>query len=123
NIPSAQPTNLFLDDPLDAPQRSSNPLLLQSRPSLDITLFLSSITPLVHMFEIPSPSPPPPPPKPPLMSHPTFFNVLDYYGAQFQCFFHNQNLILSLKDEMHFMFSHIEYLFTFAVASPSPPHH
>ncbi|GJT98388.1 hypothetical protein Tco_1093906, partial [Tanacetum coccineum] len=60
--------------------RPSNPLPLQSHPSLDITLSLSPITPLDHMFETPSP-PPPPPPQPPLMGHPIYFNVLDYHGA------------------------------------------
>ncbi|GJU17492.1 hypothetical protein Tco_1145458 [Tanacetum coccineum] len=117
NTPSPQPTNPFLDDPLDASPRPSNPLPLQSHPSLDITLSLSSITPLDHMFETPSP------PQPPLMGHPIFFNALDYHGAHCICCFHNRNLILSLRDEMHFMFSHIEYLLTSAISSPSPPHH
>nr|GEV56849.1 cytochrome P450 [Tanacetum cinerariifolium] len=57
NTPSPQPTNPFLDDPLYAPQRPSNPLPLQIHPSLDITLSLSPITPLDHMFETPSPPP------------------------------------------------------------------
>nr|GEX44490.1 hypothetical protein [Tanacetum cinerariifolium] len=120
NIPSPQPTNPFLDDPLDAPLRPSNPLPLQSHPSLDITLSISAITPLDHMFETSSP---PPPPQPPLMGHPIFFNILDYHGAHCLCGFHNQNLILSLRDEMHFMFSPIEYLLTSAIASPSTHHH
>ncbi|GJZ51815.1 hypothetical protein Tco_0606330 [Tanacetum coccineum] len=122
NTPSHQPTNHFLDDPLDAFPRPSNPLPFQSHPSLDITLSLSPITPLDHMFETPS-RPPPPPPQPPLMGHPIYFNVFDYHGAHCLCCFHNQNLILSLRDEMHFMFSHLEYLLTSAIASPSPPHH
>ncbi|GJU29514.1 putative reverse transcriptase domain-containing protein [Tanacetum coccineum] len=62
NIPFPQPTNPFLDDPLDAPPRPSNPLPSQSYPSFDITLYLSPITPLDHMFETPSLPPPPPPP-------------------------------------------------------------
>ncbi|GKA05474.1 hypothetical protein Tco_0684594 [Tanacetum coccineum] len=80
NTPSLQPNNPFLDDPLDAPIRPSNPLSLQSHPYLDITLSLLPIPPLHHMFETPSP-PPPPPPQPPLMGHPILFNVLDYHGA------------------------------------------
>ncbi|GJS53921.1 hypothetical protein Tco_0627283 [Tanacetum coccineum] len=88
NTPSPQPTNLSLDDPLDAPLRHPNPLSLQSYPSLDITLSLSPITPLDQMLETPSPSLPPPP-QPPLMAHPIFFNVLDYHGAHFLCCFHN----------------------------------
>ncbi|GKB90547.1 hypothetical protein Tco_0962819 [Tanacetum coccineum] len=110
NTPSPQPTNPFLDNPLDAPPRPSNPLPLQSHPSLDITFSLSPITPLDHMFETPSPPPPPPPPplpQPPLMGHLIFFDVLDYHGAHCLCCFHNRNLILSLRDDMHFMFYHI----------------
>ncbi|GJW24375.1 hypothetical protein Tco_0038186 [Tanacetum coccineum] len=75
NTPSTQPTNPFLDDTMDAPSRPSNPLPLQSHPSLDITLYLSPITPLDHMFETPTP------PQPPLMGHPIYFNILDYHGA------------------------------------------
>nr|GEY39988.1 hypothetical protein [Tanacetum cinerariifolium] len=55
----------------DAPPRPSNPLSLQSHPSLDITISLSPITPLNHLFETPSP---PPPPQPPLMGNPIYFN-------------------------------------------------
>ncbi|GKC35782.1 hypothetical protein Tco_1048166 [Tanacetum coccineum] len=120
NTPSPQSTNPFLDDLLDAPPRPSNPLPLQIHPSLDITLSLSPITPLDHMFKTPSP---PPPPQLPLMGYPIYFNVLDYHGAHCLCCFYNRNLIVSLRDEMHFMFSHIEYLLTSAIASPSPPHH
>ncbi|GKD15524.1 hypothetical protein Tco_1199931 [Tanacetum coccineum] len=76
NTPSPQPTNPFLDDPLDSPSSPSNSLPLQSNPSLDITLSLSPITPLDNMFETPSP---PSPPQPPLMGHPIYFNVLDYH--------------------------------------------
>ncbi|GJR18195.1 hypothetical protein Tco_0966722 [Tanacetum coccineum] len=118
--PYLQPTNPFLDDPLDAPLRPSSLLSLQSHPSLDITLSLSPITPLDHMFETQSP---PLPPQPPLMGHPIYFNVLNYHGAHCLCFFNNQNLILYLRDEMHFVFSHMEYLLTSAIASPFPPHH
>ncbi|GJV93119.1 hypothetical protein Tco_1540932 [Tanacetum coccineum] len=123
NKPSPQPTNSFHDDPLDAPPRPSNPLPLQSHPSLDITLSFSTITPLDNMFETPSPPLPPPPPQPPLMGHPIYFNILYYHGAHCLCCFHNRNLILSLRDKMHFMFSHVEYLLTSAIASPSPHHH
>ncbi|GJY84017.1 hypothetical protein Tco_0497393 [Tanacetum coccineum] len=101
-------------------------------PSLDITLSLSPLTPLDHLLESPSPpspplppspQPPPPPPQPPSMGHPIYFNLLDFHGANCICCFHNRNLILSLRDEMHFMFSYIEYLLTSAIASPTLPHH
>ncbi|GKD03708.1 hypothetical protein Tco_1178682, partial [Tanacetum coccineum] len=80
NTHSPQPTNPFIDNPLDAPPRPLNLHPLQSHPSLDITLSLLPITPLDHMFETPSP----PTPQPPLIGHPIFFNVLDYHGAHCQ---------------------------------------
>ncbi|GKB10838.1 hypothetical protein Tco_0844761, partial [Tanacetum coccineum] len=43
---SPQPLNPFLNDIIDAPPRPSNPIPVQSHPSLDITLSLSPITPL-----------------------------------------------------------------------------
>ncbi|GJW60322.1 putative reverse transcriptase domain-containing protein [Tanacetum coccineum] len=71
---------------------------------------------LAYWYKTPSP------PQPPLLGHLIYFNVIDYLGTHCLCCFHNPNLILSLRDEMHFMFSHIEYLLTSAIASPSPPH-
>ncbi|GKB33385.1 hypothetical protein Tco_0872786 [Tanacetum coccineum] len=44
DTPSPQPSNTFLDDIMDVPPRPSNPIPLQSHPSLDITLSLSLIT-------------------------------------------------------------------------------
>ncbi|GJX84711.1 hypothetical protein Tco_0335485, partial [Tanacetum coccineum] len=102
-----------------APSRPSNPLPLQSHPSLDITLSLSPITPLDHILDTPSPSPSP---QPPIMGHPIYFSMFDYHGVNCLCCFHNRNLILTLRDEINFMFAHLEYLLTSAIASPSPPH-
>ncbi|GJY65320.1 hypothetical protein Tco_0467558 [Tanacetum coccineum] len=53
DTPSPQPSNPFLKDIMDVPPRPSNPILLQSYSSLDITLSLSSITPLDHIFDSP----------------------------------------------------------------------
>ncbi|GKE15730.1 hypothetical protein Tco_1423307, partial [Tanacetum coccineum] len=119
---SPQPLNPFLDDILDVPPRTSNPIPLQMYPSLDITLSLSPLTPLDHLLELPSPplppspQPPPPPPQPPIMGHPIYFNLLHFHGANYICCFHNRNLILSLRDEIHFMFSYIKCLLTSAIA-------
>ncbi|GJR88967.1 hypothetical protein Tco_0212978 [Tanacetum coccineum] len=77
NTPSPQSTNPFLDDPLDAPPRPSNPLPLQSNPFLDIILSLSPINSLDNMFETSSPPSPPPPSQAPLMGHTIYFNVID----------------------------------------------
>nr|GEX31452.1 hypothetical protein [Tanacetum cinerariifolium] len=79
--PLPQPTNLFLDDMLDVPPRTPNPIPFQGHPSLDITLSISSLTHLDHLLELPSPpSPPsPPPPQPPIMGHPIYFNIFEYH--------------------------------------------
>ncbi|GJT84850.1 hypothetical protein Tco_1066567 [Tanacetum coccineum] len=122
DTPSPQPSNPFLDDIKDVPPRPSNPIPLQSHPSLDITLSLSPITPLDHILDTPSPPSPQLPPQPPLMGHPIYLNTFDYYGVNYLCCFHNRNLIFSLRDEMNLMFAHLEYLLTSAIALPSPPH-
>nr|GEU75789.1 retrotransposon protein [Tanacetum cinerariifolium] len=78
--PSPQPSNPILDDIMDAPLRPSNPLPLQSHPSLDITLSLSPITPLDHILDTPLPQPPP---QPPLIGYPIYFNMFDYHRVAF----------------------------------------
>ncbi|GKE39410.1 hypothetical protein Tco_1462815, partial [Tanacetum coccineum] len=122
DTPSPQPTNPFLVDTLDSPPRLSNQLPLQSHPSLDIILSLSPITSLDHILDTPSSPSPPPPPQPPIMGHPIYSNMFDYHGLNCLCCFHSRNLILSLRDEINFMFAHLEYLLTSSIASPSPPH-
>ncbi|GJZ99662.1 hypothetical protein Tco_0672213 [Tanacetum coccineum] len=119
NAPSKTPLTKDTSSTFDSPPRPSNPLPLQSHPSLDITLSLPPITPLDHIFDTPSP---PPPPQPPIMGHLIYFNMFDYHGVNCLCCFHNRNLILFLRDEMNFMFAHIEYLLTSTIASPSPPY-
>ncbi|GKB41684.1 hypothetical protein Tco_0886626 [Tanacetum coccineum] len=120
--PSPQPSNPFLDNIMDAPPRPSNPISLKSHPSLDITLSLSPITPLDHILDTPSPPSPQPQPQPPLMGHPIYFNTFNYHGINCLCFFYNQNLIFSLRDEMNLMFAHIENLLTSAISSHSLSH-
>ncbi|GJV42493.1 hypothetical protein Tco_1420933 [Tanacetum coccineum] len=78
DTPYPQPFSLFLDNIMDAPPRPSNPIPLQSHPSLDITLSLSPITPLDHILDTPSPHLPQLPPQPPPMGHPIYFNYHDY---------------------------------------------
>ncbi|GKA68484.1 hypothetical protein Tco_0768401 [Tanacetum coccineum] len=79
DTPSPQPSNPFLDDIIDVPPRPSNPIPLQSHPSLDITHCLSPITPLDHFLDTPSPPSPQPQPQPPLMGYPVYFNMFDYH--------------------------------------------
>nr|GEY37344.1 hypothetical protein [Tanacetum cinerariifolium] len=128
DTPYPQPSNPFLNDIMNATQRPLNPIPLQSRPSLDITLSLSPITPLDHFLDTPSPPLPQPQPQPqpplqpPLMGQPIYFNYHDYYRSTYLCCFHNQNLSFTLRDEMNLMFAHLKCLLTSAIASPSPPH-
>nr|GEW40374.1 hypothetical protein [Tanacetum cinerariifolium] len=119
---SSQPSNPFLNDIIDAPPRPSNLLSLQSHSSLDITLSLSTITLLDHILYTLSPPSPQLPPQPPLMGPSIYFNMFDCHGVNCLCYFHNRNLIFSLRDEMNLMFAHLEYLLTSVIASPSPPH-
>ncbi|GKF64821.1 hypothetical protein Tco_0188269 [Tanacetum coccineum] len=58
DTPPPQPSNLFLDNIMDAPPQPLNPIPLQSHPSLDITLSMSPITPLDHILDTPSPPSP-----------------------------------------------------------------
>ncbi|GJX58892.1 hypothetical protein Tco_0290282 [Tanacetum coccineum] len=77
---SPHPLNPLLDNILDVPPRPLNPQPLLSHPSLDITLFLSPITPLDHIHDTLSP-PSPPQPQPPIMGHPLYYNYHDYHGS------------------------------------------
>ncbi|GJW88141.1 putative reverse transcriptase domain-containing protein [Tanacetum coccineum] len=72
--------NPLLDNISDVSPRPLNPQPLQSHHSLDITLFLSPITPLDHIHDTPS-SPSQPQPQPPIMGHPLFYNYHDYHGS------------------------------------------
>nr|GEY37388.1 retrovirus-related Pol polyprotein from transposon TNT 1-94 [Tanacetum cinerariifolium] len=60
-----------------SPIRPLNPQPRQSNPSLDITLSLSPITPLDHIYDTPSP-PSPPQPQPPIIGkNPEIVSALD----------------------------------------------
>ncbi|GJY93016.1 hypothetical protein Tco_0508798 [Tanacetum coccineum] len=112
--------NPLLDNILDVPPRLLNPQPLQSHHSLDITLSLSPITPLDHIHDTPS-LPSLPQPQPPIMGHPLYYNYHDYHGSTCICCFHNQTLLLTLRDEIDIMFAHLEYLLTTAITSHFPP--
>ncbi|GKD23998.1 hypothetical protein Tco_1225701 [Tanacetum coccineum] len=73
NEPPPYHLNPLLDNISDFPPRPLNPQPLQSHPSLDITLFLSPITPLDHIHDTLSP-PSPPQPQPPITGYPLFYN-------------------------------------------------
>ncbi|GJT73645.1 hypothetical protein Tco_1032931 [Tanacetum coccineum] len=67
NAPSKNPSTKDTSSTFDAPLRPLNLILLQSHPSLDITLSLSPITLIDHLFESLSPPSPPTPPQPPII--------------------------------------------------------
>ncbi|GJT73646.1 hypothetical protein Tco_1032932 [Tanacetum coccineum] len=67
NAPSKNPSTKDTSSTFDAPLRPLNLIPLQSHPSLDITLSLSPITLIDHLFESLSPPSPPTPPQPPIM--------------------------------------------------------
>ncbi|GKE19658.1 hypothetical protein Tco_1427235 [Tanacetum coccineum] len=85
---SPQPLNPLIDNISDVPPRPSNPQLLQSHPSLDITLSLSPISPLDHILGTPSP-PSSPQTQPPIMDHSLYYNYHDYHGSTCICCSHN----------------------------------
>ncbi|GJT16069.1 hypothetical protein Tco_0874775 [Tanacetum coccineum] len=60
----------------NVPPRPLNPQPLQIHPSLEITLSLSPITTLDHIYDTSSP-PSQPQPQPPIMGHPLFYNYHD----------------------------------------------
>ncbi|GJU63553.1 hypothetical protein Tco_1245388 [Tanacetum coccineum] len=119
DTPFTQPSHPFLENIMDAPLRPSHLLPLQSHLSLDITLSLSPITPLDYILDTPSPSSLPQP-QPPIMSHPLYYSYHDYHGSTCICS-QNQNLFLTLRDEMNIMFAYLEYLLTAAITSHFPP--
>ncbi|GJS63178.1 hypothetical protein Tco_0677742 [Tanacetum coccineum] len=103
-------TNGYLNSPTSPPPRVPSPLLTQENASMDITLTLSPITLLNVLFATPSPSPP-------IFGHPISWNLLEAHGDSCLCCIHNRTLIFGLRDEIQYMFSHIEYM----LSQPSPP--
>nr|GFA78308.1 hypothetical protein [Tanacetum cinerariifolium] len=117
---SLHPLNPLLDNILDVSLGPLNPQPIQSHPSLDITLSLSPITPLDHIYDTLSPLSLPHP-QPPIMGHPLYYNYNDYHRSNCICYFHNQTLFLTLRDEINIMFAHLEYLLTIAITLHFPP--
>ncbi|GJV42291.1 hypothetical protein Tco_1420731 [Tanacetum coccineum] len=95
--------NGYLNSPTSPPLRVSPPPLTQENASMDITLTLSPITPLVVQFTSPSPSPP-------IFGHPILWNLLEAHGDSCLCCIHNRTLIFGLRDELQYMFFYIEHM-------------
>ncbi|GJS52853.1 hypothetical protein Tco_0626215 [Tanacetum coccineum] len=51
------------------------------------------------------------PPLSPIMGYPTQLSLVDLHGANCLCCLHTHNIILSLRDELHFIFSYIDTTF------------
>ncbi|GJW37938.1 hypothetical protein Tco_0060858 [Tanacetum coccineum] len=109
--------NGYLNPPTSPPPRVSPPPPTQENASIDITLTLSPITPLDVQFDTPSPSPP-------IFGHPIPWNLLEAHGDSCLCCIHNRTLIFGLRDELQYMFSYIEHMFsqspTIIIPPPSP---
>ncbi|GJU95387.1 hypothetical protein Tco_1320143 [Tanacetum coccineum] len=103
-------TNGYLNSPMSHPPRVPPPPLTQESGSMDITLILSSITPLDIQFNTPSPPSP-------LFGHPIPWNLLKALGDSCLCCIHNRTLIFGLRDELQYMFSYIEHM----LSQPPPP--
>ncbi|GJT05069.1 hypothetical protein Tco_0839531 [Tanacetum coccineum] len=109
--------NGYLNPPTSSPPKVSPPPPTQENALMDITLTLSSITPLDVQFYTPSPSPP-------IFSHPIPWNLLEVHGDSCLCCIHNQTLIFGLRDELQYMFSYIEHMLSqppTTIIPPPPP--
>nr|GEX93686.1 hypothetical protein [Tanacetum cinerariifolium] len=102
---TSPPTNGYLNSPTSPP-----PPPTQENVSMDITLTLSPVTPLDVQFDTPSPSPP-------IFGHPILWNLLEAREDSCLCCIYNRTLIFGLRDELHCMFTHIEYM----LSQPPPP--
>nr|GEX40333.1 hypothetical protein [Tanacetum cinerariifolium] len=107
-------TNGYLNSPTSPPPRVSLAPLIQKSGSMDITLTLSPITLLDVQFNTPSPSSP-------LFGHPIPCNLLEAHGDSCLCCIHNRTLIFGLRDELQYMFSHIEHMLSQPLILNTPP--
>ncbi|GJV29101.1 hypothetical protein Tco_1385549 [Tanacetum coccineum] len=107
-------TNGYLSSIMSPPPRVPPPPPIQESGSMDITLTLSPITPLDIQFNTLShPSP--------LFGHPILWNLLKAHGDSRLCFIHNYTLIFGLRDELQYIFSYIEHMFSQPPPLNSPP--
>ncbi|GJX85357.1 hypothetical protein Tco_0336131 [Tanacetum coccineum] len=102
--------NSYLNSPTSPPPRVPPPPPTHENASMDITLTLSTITPLDVQFDTPSPSPP-------IFGHPIPWNLLSAHRDSCLCCIHNRTFIFGLRDELQCVFSHSEYM----LSQPPPP--
>ncbi|GJT35734.1 hypothetical protein Tco_0926153 [Tanacetum coccineum] len=106
--------NGYLNPPTFPPPRVSPPPPTQENASMDITITLSSITPLDVQFDTPSPSPP-------IFGHHILWNLLEAHGDLCLCCIHNRTLIFGLRDELQYMFLYIEHMLSQPPTTIIPP--
>ncbi|GKB69279.1 hypothetical protein Tco_0930691 [Tanacetum coccineum] len=105
---STSPSTIgYLNSPTSPTPRVPPPLPIQESGSMDITLTLSPITSLAVQFNTLSPSPS-------LFGHPIPWNT--FLGSSWRfyalCCIQNRTLIFGLRDELQYMFSYIEHMFS-----------
>ena len=117
SIPSTSSINYYIANHLSPPPRVPPPPPTIDNASLDITLSLSPFTPLDAHF---SSSPINPP-----NFNPVPWSLLEAHGDTCLCCIHNRTIVFGLRDEIHYMFSHIENLLhqqpTSTTTTPPPP--
>ncbi|GJR99577.1 hypothetical protein Tco_0316086 [Tanacetum coccineum] len=106
--------NGYLNPPTSPPPRVSPPPPTQENASMDITLTLSSITPLDVQFDTTSPSPH-------IFGHLIPWNLLEAHKDSCLCCIHNRTLIFGLRDELQYMFSYIEHMLSQPPTTIIPP--
>nr|GEV82851.1 hypothetical protein [Tanacetum cinerariifolium]GEV83369.1 hypothetical protein [Tanacetum cinerariifolium] len=110
-------TNGYLNSPLYPPPRVYSPPPIQESKPMDLNPTLSPITPLDIQFNTLSTLMP----SPPLFGHPIPWNLLEAHGTTRLCCIHSRKLILGLSEELQYMFSYIEHMFSQPPFANSPP--
>ncbi|GJT35830.1 hypothetical protein Tco_0926249 [Tanacetum coccineum] len=106
--------NGYLNPQTSPPPRVSPPHLTQENASMDIIVTLLQITPLDVQFNTTSSSPP-------IVGHPIPCNLLEAHEDSCLCCIHNRTLIFGLRDELQYMFSHIEHMLSQPPTTIIPP--
>lgn len=103
SLPSTSSINDYINNHLSSPPTIPHPLPINVHPSLDIALTMSPFTPLEAHFS-------PPPPNNPPTYNPVPWSLLEAHGDTCLCCIHNRTIVFGLRDEIHYMFSHLENL-------------
>lgn len=102
SIPSTSSINDYINTHLSPPTNDQPSQPINENTTLALTLSLSPLTPLDAHF---SSSPINPP-----TYNPVPWSLLEAHGDTCLCCIHNRTIVFVLRDEMQYMFSHIENL-------------